>query len=71
MGLDGQGAMLEDLGIALVCLIGFNFLINFLPVIYSSRHQIRKYRFSYHLRKQAKTYEEKLKQDRIKLQERT
>ena len=71
MGLGGQGAMLENLGIALVCLIGLNFMINFVPVILSTRHQFRKYRYTYHLKQQAKTYDAKLKQERIKLQERT
>ena len=67
MGLDGQGAMLENLGIALVCLISLNFLINFVPVFLSTRHQFRKYRFNYHLKQQAEKYEEKLKQMRTSL----
>ena len=62
MGLDGQGEMLENLGICLVCLIGLNFLVNFIPTILGTRHQIRVYRYSFHLKQQAKKYDEKLKQ---------
>ena len=71
MGQDGQGEMLENLGITLVCLISLNFLVNFVPVILSTRYQIRVYRYNYHLKQQEKKYEEKVKQLQTALRART